>query len=264
MVLAHNPSPMTGAGNNTYLLAEDRGSAALIDAGVGEPEHLDAVEKALEERDARLTQVLVTHGHRDHAGGAPALARAYPAAVFAKFPWPDEDDGYRVRWRALADQERIEAGGERLIAMHTPGHSPDHVAFWHEPSRTIFTGDLVVLGSSVMIHTSRGGNLAQYLASLDRLRALAPARLLPAHGAVIDDPERVLAGYIAHRLARERQVASALADGHSSVPAIAESIYHGLDAALMPAAQENVLAHLEKLRDEGRATRADDGRWRPK
>ena len=262
LLTAHNPSPMTGDGNNTYLLAETGGSAALIDAGVGEPAHLQAIAGALAERHARLDTVLVTHGHRDHASGAPALAVQHRAAGFAKLPWPEEDAQYAVAWRTIADGDCVSAGGEPLVVLHTPGHSPDHLAFWHQPSRTLFTGDLVVRGSSVMIHSSRGGNLAQYLASLERLLALGPARLLPAHGPIVDDPRVVIAGYIAHRLFRERQVEAALRAGRTTVEAIAESIYDGLAPALMPAARENVRAHLEKLADEGRASEAG-GHWQP-
>jgi glyoxylase-like metal-dependent hydrolase (beta-lactamase superfamily II) len=260
LLAAHNPSPMTGAGNNTYLLAEGQGSACLIDAGVGEPAHLRDLASALEARRAHLETVLVTHGHRDHAAGAPAIARAHPSVIFAKRPWPDEDAQYDVAWQSLGDGETIVAGGESLTVIHTPGHSPDHLAFWHESSRTVFAGDLVALGSSVMIHWSRGGDLAQYLASLARLRALDPARLLPAHGPPIEDPQAVLAAYIEHRLQRERQVVAALAAGLATVQAIAESIYDGLAPALVPAAQENVRAHLEKLKAEGRASHVID-RW---
>ena len=111
-----------------------------------------------------------------------------------------------------------------------------------------------------MIHTSRGGNLSEDLRSLQRLLMLEPAVLLPAHGPRVDDPRALLTGYLEHRRMREQQVLDALRAGRTSVQAIAESIYDGLDPALLPAAHENVRAHLEKLEGEGVVSRQAD-RW---
>jgi glyoxylase-like metal-dependent hydrolase (beta-lactamase superfamily II) len=261
LLTAYNPGAMTGPGNNTYLVTGAGGRAVLIDAGVGHERHLRDIGALLAAERCTLERVLVTHGHADHASGAPAIAALHPSALFEKYPWPEEDSRYDVAWRALADGQTVAVGDDELIVLYTPGHSPDHAAFWHEPTRTVFTGDLVARDSSVMIHWSRGGNLSAYMASLELVLALEPRQLLPAHGPRIDDPRAVLVGYLEHRRARERQVIAAVARGDATVQAIAESIYDGLDPALMPAARENVRAHLEKLKTDGVAVTDDSGRW---
>jgi glyoxylase-like metal-dependent hydrolase (beta-lactamase superfamily II) len=250
---ADNPGPLTGSGNWTYLVPG--ASPVLIDAGVGHAAHLDAIAHHVAAGPAR---VVVTHAHPDHASGAPALGARFPRASFCKWPWPEPDTAIPVPWMPLADGQRLDTDEGPLEVVHTPGHSPDHVILWHAPSRTAFTGDLLVQGSTVVIPASRGGSLAQYLRSLQRLADLAPVRVRPAHGPVIDDPAALIASYVAHRAARETQVLEALSAGCATPAAIASSIYDRLDPALVPMAHESVLAHLVKLSGDGRAICRDD------
>jgi glyoxylase-like metal-dependent hydrolase (beta-lactamase superfamily II) len=250
-VHAHNPGPMTGRGNTTWLIPGR--TSTLIDAGTGDPRHLDELEAAL--NGAALARVLVTHAHVDHASGARALADRMAGVRFLKMPWPSRDSRYGERWEAIGDGDVVEAGDATLTAIHTPGHSPDHLCFWHEPTRTLFCGDLAVRGTTVVIPASSGGDLTEYIASLERVLALAPLRLLPAHGPVIDNPEQLLRNYLAHRREREEQVLAALAAGDSSADALVARIYAGLSPSLVSMARDSVTAHLVKLEREGRVRR---------
>ena len=242
---------MTGSGNWTWLI---RGRVTtLIDAGTGLPEHLDALERALE--GDRLAQVLVTHAHGDHASGAPALADRFPGVRLRKMPWPERDVKWPAAWEPLGDGDAIEAGDGVLRTVHTPGHAPDHLCFWHEDSRTVFCGDLVVKGTTVYIPPNLQGDLIAYLRSLERVLALQPMRLLPAHGPVIDDPEAAIRGYLEHRREREEQILELLRAGESAPDAMVTRMYRGLKDSLVPLARESVLAHLIKLYKEGAIAR---------
>ena len=256
LVPGFNPGPYTGAGNNTYVISGE--IPTLVDAATGEAAHLRALADAL--APTRLAQVLVTHAHPDHADGCRAIAERWPVAVFRKMPWPERDQLQSVECGAVADGDRISAGDGTLLAVHTPGHAPDHLCFLDETTGTLFSADLVVPGSSVVIPASRGGSLAQYLASLRRVLALAPARMLPAHGRAIDDPAAILNQYLEHRQRREDQIVAALRAGDRRPDAIVDRIYEGLDPRLKRLAQESVVAHLVKLREEGRA-RSDGEEW---
>lgn len=255
-VHAFNPGPITGEGNWTWLIAGR--VPTLVDAGTGDARHVAALEQAL--GGAPLAQVLVTHGHGDHASGALVLATRFPRARFLKLPWPERDAQWPVPWEPLAGGAVIEAGDTTLVAVHTPGHAPDHLGFWHRESRTLFCGDLAMKGSTVWIPAHLQGDLSDYLASLERVLALEPARLLPAHGPVIDDPVPLLRSYIEHRREREAQVLAALRTGEATAEAIVARVYRGLKASLVPLARESVVAHLLKLERDGRARRAG-GAW---
>ncbi|HWV95169.1 MAG TPA: MBL fold metallo-hydrolase, partial [Vicinamibacterales bacterium] len=169
----------------------------------------------------------------------------------------ERDSRWPAAWEPIGDGRIIEAGDEQLRAVHTPGHAPDHLCFWHEESRTLFSGDLAVKGTTVYIPSNLRGDLADYLASLERVRALKPARLLPGHGAIIDNPETVLLEYLEHRRAREEEIVNALRSGDATLDALVPLIYRGLKENLFQVARETVLAHLLKLEREGRAGRRD-------
>jgi glyoxylase-like metal-dependent hydrolase (beta-lactamase superfamily II) len=181
-----------------------------------------------------------------------------PAVRFRKMPWAERDARWPARWEPLADGDVIAAGDTEVTAIHTPGHAPDHLCFWHGDSRTLFGGDLAVQGATVWIPTSLGGDLSDYMASLQRVIGLAPSKILPAHGAVIDDPIDLLRSYVDHRRERERQIVEALRSGDSDPDAIVERLYRGVKERLIPLAKESVLAHLVKLEREGRAGRDGD------
>jgi glyoxylase-like metal-dependent hydrolase (beta-lactamase superfamily II) len=175
-------------------------------------------------------------------------------------PWPERDAKWPVDWDPIVSGELIEAGDGLLSAVHTPGHAPDHLCFWDEKARSLYCGDLAQSGATVWIPFELRGDLAEYLASIERVLALGPARLLPAHGPVIEAPEPLLRRYVEHRLAREGQIVEAMRAGAATADDITARVYRALSEKLLPMARQGVLAHLAKLEREGRARR-DGEAW---
>jgi len=272
-VTAPNSGPFTGAGTNTYLLGEER--VMIVDPGPADEAHAQALVRALGGR--RVTHILLTHTHRDHADGLALLRRRLDAPAVAEGPHrpsrplrPGETNPFRSAADhefspdiALCDGERLGNGDVTVTAVATPGHTANHMAF--AVGDALLTGDHV-MGWSTTVIAPPDGAMADYMRSLDRLALRDDARYLPAHGDEIAEPRRAVSAMRSHRLMRERAILARLGRGARTVCAIVDELYAGIDERLRTAAGLSVLAHLEKLEAEGRVTREDeaaDTAWRP-
>jgi len=241
-ILAPNASPMTLDGTVTFLVGER--DVAIIDPGSAADSHLDAIVAAV--GDASSVRILLTHDHPDHSGGARPLARRLDARIFASASG------------LLRDGSVIPTDRGELVAVATPGHAPDHVAFHWPAARAVFCGDLMMGGHDTSVVAAPEGDLAAYLASLGRLRQLAVDVIYPSHGPAFTDPAAALDRYVAHRVERERQVLDAIAAGRRDLDAITDHVYgHFIDPALRSFARSAVQAYLTHIIATGRFP-ADD------
>ncbi len=241
VLLANNPNQMTLQGTNTWILrAPGRSDCVVIDPGPQDHAHSAAIAR---ETGGNIALTLITHHHHDHTGGIDRLTELTGTPVRAL-----EREFLRGSVTPLADGEVIEAAGVRITALATPGHTRDSVSFVLEDA--VLTGD-TVLGSGTTVLESRDGALGDYLASMDRLAAVAPGRaLLPAHGPDHPEAEPVIRYYIQHRQERLEQVRAALRElGPDAEPLqIVEKVYADVDKKLWPAARSSVEAQLGYLR----------------
>lgn len=267
-LLAPNPSALTGPGTNSFLIG--RREVAVIDPGPDDEGHLRAI---VETAKGRVSHIFVTHAHRDHSAGAARLAQMTGAPVLA---FGDAlsgrsavmqrlaaegligggeglDDGFRPDI-LLRDGETVATPEWALTALHTPGHSGGHLCFLADDG--LFCGDIVMGWSSTII-SPPDGDLADYFRSLERIAALAPARLLPAHGAPVEAPLARLAELAAHRRERTGQILAALREAPDDAAGLARRIYD-VPPHLLGAATRNVLAHLVALAGLGAIVTLDD------
>ncbi len=264
-VLARNPSPFTSSGTGSYIVG--RGTVAIIDPGPDDAEHLQAVERAV--AGERVSHLLVTHTHIDHSPGAAPLKARLGGVIAGCAPLSLVDDGPRADAGfdssyapdlVLADGEAVSGPGWTLGAVHTPGHTSNHLCFSFPEEETLFSGDHV-MGWSTTVVAPPDGDMAAYLRSLERLLPRSDRRYLPTHGPAVAEPQRLVRGLIAHRRQREAQILQLLAANGATIDDMVRQMYALVNRALWPAAGKSVLAHLLDLERRGQARR-DGERWR--
>jgi glyoxylase-like metal-dependent hydrolase (beta-lactamase superfamily II) len=255
-IVARNPSPFTFRGTGTYVIGS--GEVAVIDPGPDLAEHVEALLAGL--AGERVTHILITHTHRDHSPAAAALKAATGAPTWGFGPHaggvrgePGVEEGGDwdfVPDFSVRDGERIAGRGWRFEAVHTPGHTSNHLCFGLEGSGILFSGDHV-MGWSTSVISPPDGDMAAYMASLDKLLGRPDTVYWPTHGAAIGEPKRHVRAFIAHRREREAGILDCLSAGVEHIGAIVERLYIGLQPGLRRAAGRSVQAHLIDLVERG-------------
>ncbi|MCV6596609.1 MAG: MBL fold metallo-hydrolase [Mangrovicoccus sp.] len=263
-VRAHNPSPMTERGTNSYLIGQD--DLALIDPGPNLDRHLETL--LAEIAGATLSAILITHSHLDHSALAPRLSEATGAPIYA---YGDSRAGRRPEMDAfegalgggegvdasfapdhlLADGDVLAGQGWEVQALWTPGHMGNHLCF--ALGDVLFSGDLV-MGWSTSLVSPPDGDLTAFMASCRRLQTRQDRLYLPGHGDAVTDPAARLAELLAHREERMAQLRGALAQGPADATTLTRRVYTDIHEMLLPAAERNLLAHLLALLEQGEVT----------
>jgi glyoxylase-like metal-dependent hydrolase (beta-lactamase superfamily II) len=258
-IVARNPGPFTFRGTGTYVIGE--GEVAVIDPGPDLPEHVEALLMDL--AGERVTHILVTHTHRDHSPAAAAVKEATGAPTYGFGPHAGgrrgeagvEEGG---DWDftpdvVVKDGDEIAGDGWRFEAVHTPGHTSNHLCFALPDSGVLFSGDHV-MGWSTSVIAPPDGDMAAYMNSLDKLLRRRDALYWPTHGPAITEPQDHVRAFIAHRREREAGIIECLKAGTGTIDAMVERLYVGLDPSLRRAAGRSVLAHLVDLIARGVVT----------
>jgi glyoxylase-like metal-dependent hydrolase (beta-lactamase superfamily II) len=251
-----NGSPFTASGTCSYIIGT--GAVAVIDPGPGDASHIAGLLEAT--MGERISAIVVTHTHRDHSPGARMLQARTGAPIvgcgphraareLAEGEYPHLDasaDREHRPDRQMAEGDTVSGPGWTLVAVETPGHTMNHLAFALPEENALFSGDHVMAWSTTIV-APPDGSMRAYLASLDKLRDRPEAVYWPGHGGPVRDPRRFVRGLAAHRRQRETAIRARLAAGDGDIRSIVAAIYQGLAPALRGAAALSVFAHLEDL-----------------
>ncbi|WP_316863421.1 MBL fold metallo-hydrolase [uncultured Cohaesibacter sp.] len=256
----NNPSPFTFHGTNSYIVGE--GHVAVIDPGPDDETHIAALIEAT--RGETISHILITHSHVDHSAGARRLRKICKAPIFAegphrpardlhqdeRNPLDAEGDADLVIDEIVGDGTLIKGNGWTLEALHTPGHTVNHLAFAFPDETGLFSGDHVMAWSTTIV-APPDGSMHAYMDSLERLMERNDAVYWPGHGGVISDPTPFLAGLRAHRQSREQALIARLEAGEETIPEMVATVYKDVDRSLHGAAALSMFAQMEYLLARG-------------
>ena len=267
-VVAPNPSAFTFRGTGTYIVGH--GKVAVIDPGPDDAVHVAALLAAV--AGETVTHIVLTHTHLDHSPAARALKEATGAPLVGCGPHlrhgPAGDEG--ADWdyapeRQLAGGEGVEGPGWSLEAVHTPGHTSNHLCFALAEEVALFSGDHV-MGWSTTIVSPPDGDMSAYMASLTRVGRRREGVFYPTHGAPVTEPAPYVAALVAHREEREAQILATLGAGPQRIPALVAAMYADVPLHLHKAAARSVLSHLVRMREDSRVAAegepGPDAMWR--
>ena len=261
-VVADNPGPFTYTGTGVYIIGDK--NVAVIDPGPQTPNHKAALKKALDGR--QVTHVLVTHHHIDHSPLSAPLAQEFGCQVYGYGQQPQPPTGGDIRLEAgddlsfkpdveIRDGHVIDGDGWTIEAIHTPGHTSNHMCYALKEENILFSGDHI-MGWSTSVVSPPDGHMGDYLNSLQTILDRNFDCIWPTHGPAIENPQEFVSAYIAHRRTREDQICAALGEGLSSISDIVAKLYADIDKRLHPAAAHSVLSHLIHMRETGRVCSA--------
>ena len=264
-VIADNPGPFTYTGTGVYIIGDKE--VAVIDPGPNTPEHKNALKNALTEK--KVTHIFLTHHHLDHSPLAKPLALEHGCNIY----------GLNIDVKKRNSLPSLEAGEDNTFkpdinikcgdlfkgdewtieAIHTPGHTSNHVCYALKEENLLFSGDHI-MGWSTSVVSPYEGHMGDYINSLKKIKERNFSYIFPTHGTYIDKVDEFIDAYIDHRYYREKQIIEALKTGSGIILDIVKKLYSDLDKRLYPAAAHSVLSHLIHLREKGvvMAT-ADDG-----
>ena len=238
---------------NCYLVGDPDGDYVMVDPAVRMREDMEVLATAVERHRGNLVAILFTHSHSDHLADMSLLREAFDVPI-----WGSTYTAKTVRCgRILEDGEVLTLGSQSWTVLITPGHHPGHICLLSEAG--LVAGDMLAGIGTILIppHT---GNMTEYIAQLERLKALKPHLVFPSHGPVVAVPERLIDHYIKHRKARHANVLSAVRSGASNLNAIAVEAYADTPDAHPGLAVDQTLSHLMALEAEGNVMQ-ENGAW---